>query len=149
MNKFPNSIFDRQIQRIRVGHLNGFLVLRDGNLNKPIFKSSVPRVLSGRDVEVSNWAAFMRKLGSFKMMTKCDNCGMRLRVTRSQVARMRAFVLGFLKPLFITDNRWHIVNLPTPIWEHYFATEHAFIDLVIFVMHLRLQKLGGFGVNSF
>ena len=91
MNKFPNSIFDRQIRRIRVGHLNGFLVLRGGNLNKPIFKSSVPRVLSGRDVKVSNWAAFMRKLGSVKVI-KCDNCGMRLRVTRSQVARMRALV---------------------------------------------------------
>ena len=59
MSQFPNSedellehLFwgrasDRQIRRWGMGHLNGFLVSRDENLNKPILKSSNARGLPG------------------------------------------------------------------------------------------------------
>ena len=43
---------------VMVGHLNVFLVLQGGNLNKPIFKSSNAWGIAQWDVEVSNWSAY-------------------------------------------------------------------------------------------
>ena len=55
MNQFPNSVYRNwnirswggafacQIHSARAGHLNRFLVLRGGDLNKAIFKNSNAR----------------------------------------------------------------------------------------------------------